>query len=156
MFKFKELPDAILGFAVASPVLSLQKGDRKVTVNISYDTNYSGILSLSNSDIINNIEILCSGEKEWLLGNDAIESITNTNIGLTFVLNFPADFPSIVEYTNELSGNFTTKEPLLRFLIKGNESHKLYTELAKKKIEKIKVDVRVSGLTDLILENDNG
>ncbi|MEW7277044.1 baseplate J/gp47 family protein [Aquimarina sp. 2201CG1-2-11] len=156
---YKELPDAVLGFAVASPLLNLQQGTRTVTVIIKYksrNSNQKIIESFSANEIKQNIEVVCSGEKEWLQDVNSIQSVKNEKNGLTFTLVFPADFSAIMPYTDKLSGGFTTKDPMLRFLIKGDRNYELYEKLAEKEIESVGINVSVTGLTDLMLENDNG
>ncbi len=154
---YPELPNAVLGFSVASPVLNLNQGVRNVVVTINYKKGFKGALDgFSANEIKQNMVVLSSGEKDWLEDVNTIKLVKNEAKGLTFELEFPADFPAILPYHSELSGGFTTKEPMLRFLIKGDRNYKLYKELSERQIENVSVNVSVTGLSELSLENDNG
>ncbi len=91
---YTELPDANLGFAIASSLLNLREGKREVIVKIDYETLSRGVLSYNSdeseetnfttNDFRNNIEIQCSGEEEWL-SDISIKSVSNLDKSLTIL-----------------------------------------------------------------------
>ncbi len=165
---YLELPDAELGFAIASPILKLKGGNRKVEIRFSYKnsgalgttfTNADGTQEFDAfelADFKKNIQVLCSGEEEWLLNEEAIKSVTNSIDSLVLELEFPKEFPAIVSNSEMLSGGFTTNQPIIRFIIKGENNYAFYSKLAEKKIVDMKIGVDVTEMTDFILENDSG
>ncbi|TCI93211.1 baseplate J/gp47 family protein [Tenacibaculum sp. M341] len=165
---YPELPDAELGFAIASPILKLKGGNRTVEIRFSYKnlgalgttfTNADGTQGFDAfelADFKKNIQVLCSGEEEWLLNEEAIKSVTNTTNSLVLKLEFPKEFPAIAPNSEMLSGGFTTNQPIIRFIIKGEDNYAFYSKLAEKKILDMKIDVNVTEMTDFILENDSG
>ena len=153
---YKELPDATLGFSIASSLLSLSEGTRKVTVKIDYEETSIDLLSLTTSEFKNNIEIQCSGEEEWL-SDITLKEISNVDKSLTFSFELAKDFPAIVNYNPEvLLESFDTEFPIARFLIKGDERYKLYQAFSDIAVRNITVTVDVEGITSATIENDNG
>ena len=163
---YEELPDANLGFSIASSLLNLSEGTRKVTVKIDYETSSRGALSY-NSDVNgitnfttnefkNNIEIQCSGEEAWL-SDITLKEISNVDKSLTLSFELAKDFPAIVNYNPDvLLENFDTEFPIARFLIKGGLRYELYQALSEKAVKNITVTVDVEDIISATIENDNG
>lgn len=163
---YKELPDANLGFAIASSLLNLKEGKREVIVKIDYQTLSRGVLNYNSeengttvftaNDFRNNIEIQCSGEEEWL-SDISLKSVSNADKSLTLSFELAKDFPAVVNYNQEvLLESFDTAFPVARFLIKGEKQYDLYQALSEKAIKNITVTVNVEGITSAMIENDNG
>lgn len=153
---YEELPDANLGFSIASSLLNLQEGTREVIVKIDYETSSRGVLDFTTNDFRNNIEIQCSGEEEWL-SDITLKEVVNVDKSLTFSFELAKDFPAIVKYNPEvLLESFDTEFPIARFLIKGNKHYELYQALSEKAVKNITVTVNVAGITTAMIENDNG
>ncbi|WP_299677260.1 baseplate J/gp47 family protein [uncultured Dokdonia sp.] len=163
---YEELPDANLGFSIASSLLNLKEGKRKVTVTIeytkesdralSYNSENNGVTVFTANDFRNNIETQCSGEEEWLSGI-TLGSVSNTSKSLTLSFELAKDFPAVVNYNPEvLLESFNTTFPVVRFLIKGDKRYDLYQALSLKEIQNITVSVDVEGITTAMIENDNG
>lgn len=153
---YKELPDANLGFAIASSLLNLREGKREVIVKIDYETSSRGALGFTTADFRNNIEIQCSGEEEWL-SNISLKNVSNVDKSLTLSFELAKDFPAVVNYNQEvLFERFDTAFPVARFLIKGNKQYDLYQALSERAIKNITVTVNVEGITSATIENDNG
>jgi hypothetical protein len=173
---YKELPDATLGFSIASSLLNLSEGTRKVTVKIDYTkpslnvlnlaaesidlidlaTEPIDILDFTTNDFKNNIEIQCSGEEAWL-SDITLKEISNVDESLTLSFELAKDFPAIVNYNPEvLLESFDTEFPIARFLIRGDKRYELYQALSEIAVKNITVTVDVEGITSATIENDNG
>ncbi len=166
--KFTELQDALVGFAIASPMLQLNEGLRSVSVTISFNEN----LNLkppffSQQDLLDVVTIKYSGEESWsedfklsnsiIPLNKAVSGVFGTELKLVFQI--PKEFPAITSYNSEvLEGGFTTQLPMVRFLINTDKfkGHRLYQSLQGKSVSKIKISVDVKEMVNLTLDSDTG
>ena len=164
---FDELQNAELGFSIASPILNLKEGERKITVQIDFQNNSDKLQDILDLDtttqlrgfLNSNLKVLCSGEEEWLSDID-IDYVSNTVAGRREILKLgvtlPKDFPAIVAYNKDiLFEKFETEYPVIRFIIDGNDRFDLYEALSKKTVKAVEVDVDVKGVKSLVIENDN-
>jgi hypothetical protein len=151
-FGNSELPAAQIGFAVASPVLLLKEGTRTITVNISFENE----MAVPDDDIsANALELYFSGEKEWIgpvaVTPDIISSAENVT-GLRFTCTLDPDQPAVVNFdATQLTGNFTGASPVLQIKI---AQPAFLSFIQKAKVNSVRVDVEVSGVTSLSIEND--
>ncbi|MBD8489283.1 baseplate J/gp47 family protein [Echinicola sp. CAU 1574] len=174
---YDPLDSADLGFAIASPMLALQEGDRNVSISISFKSNFNFSSSeLNDDDLIKLIQVYCSGEKEWLgpfnlskdlaffngTDDDTISSSISGN-QLNCVFSLPSDQEAISQYNQDILGeNINSNYPVVRFLIKTEEEpykqkiHFLFRQLVKKAISNINVKVDVRGVKSLIIDSDTG
>jgi len=169
---YTELGDAKLGFAIASEILSLKEGERNIAITITFKENSKTddpiIKSSTTEDLLANISIFCSGEKEWLGEFKLSENITfktgsqSSSIEenqLKLVFKIPKDSPSIVNYDQKILGeNFSANLPIFRFLINTAEpkGHLLFRNLVLKQLTNIEVRVEVKDVKSLSLESDTG
>lgn len=167
--EFPELPNARLGFALSSEVLELNQGLRNIMLTIDLKT---GLQSVSKAILSSQIEIYLSGEKNWLgpfTIADSVENskgetvfnsaLKNSNKKLQLAVQIPKDEEPVVNYNQAVLGeSFNTALPVCRVLIKTQnpKGHQLYRALVEKEIESINIDVDVSGISGLELENDLG
>ncbi|WP_054509734.1 baseplate J/gp47 family protein [Chryseobacterium sp. ERMR1:04] len=154
---YKELPKAKLGFSVASSLFDLKEGERTVTLTIDFIKNSTQKLqNILNTDIENNIKVLCSGEKEWASGI-VLKCIKNEEERLVLSFTLSKDFPSVVKYNKEvLLETFQTNFPVVRFMIEGEKYYDIYEALSEKLIKNIEIAVDVKGVKSIQIENDNG
>ena len=68
------LPDAQLGFALASEVLYLSEGERNIHIEIDFE-QVPGKNDFN--DLISGVEVYCTGEKKWLGPYKLISSISD-------------------------------------------------------------------------------
>ncbi len=154
---YPSLPNAKIGFSVASPILLLSEGLREVTFSITFNSNLSGF---SKQNLTDSVNVFFSGEKEWIPAQVDINgsSVSGKTLKLKVILSEALD--AIVPYNQEALGEFfTSVNPVARFLLKNEETKKgysLYKTIRKKKVQKIKIDVTVSDMQNLIIENDLG
>ncbi|MCB0457249.1 MAG: baseplate J/gp47 family protein [Flavobacteriaceae bacterium] len=159
------LPTATLGFAIAAPNLLLKEGRRLIQLEYTFNNNI-GAISLSQA--LACIDIYATGEKGWLGPFKAVESIeagyTSSISGkkLTFALEIDKTEEAIVPFNTSVhTGNYNTRQPLLLFQIKTEftafeAGYQLFTSLLEKKIDQVKIEVKVTGVTSLTLKNDVG
>ncbi len=157
---YTELQDAKLGFAIASELFNLQEGERKIDITITFNETFDfkpGLVSLE--DILNNINIFCSGEKNWL---GSFRLITGSSImenQLRLVFQIPKDTAAIVTYNQKNLGEyFATSHPIIRFLINTEnvKGHNIFRNLVTKTINNINIKVAVEDVKSLLLESDSG
>jgi len=161
--KYTELQDAKLGFAIASPLLQLQEGERNIDITITFNEAFTFESEpFTVNDLIDNISLFCSGEKEWLgplqLNNIVAASDISGN-QLRLVFQVSKDIPAIVNYNQKILGeNFSADQPIIRFLIRteNKKGHDLFRNLVTKTIKNINIKVEVKDVTSLLLESDTG
>ena len=135
-----------IGFAVASPILLLKEGERKITFEISFQPATLAALHLTQNDI----KIWLSGEEEWLEAE--IDSLTIWGKILIITASLRTEAGAIVPFNNEvLTGGYHTAHPVAKFVFSDN-----YLPLLKSEIKTFSITVEVSGITNLILQNDLG
>ncbi|MGL4596626.1 MAG: baseplate J/gp47 family protein, partial [Bacteroidia bacterium] len=165
-----------IGFALASPVLAMAEGDRSVTIDIKFlgSVDFNTILFLStspyNSDlpsriklaIRNAIELNFSGEEEWIQPTSIGEVFFSTDrTTLTIHATVSEGQKTIVGYNAEvLKQNFKTALPLVKCTLKTSASFSDYFVsqqiLEQITIASIKINTVVTGIRNLILQNDEG
>ena len=166
-----ELPDARLGFALASPVLNLKEGTRTIYVNMIFQNVLQAIPDIK---VFSYLSVYLSGEKKWLgpfdvktLADRDIEPKTKRKghseqekqIGLNFKIELDKSVAPIVAYNSGILGErFTTTEPVMRFIIdtQSDEGYSFCSHFSKLKLKSISLSVDVEGMKGLELENDLG
>jgi len=170
--KFTELPDATIGFAIASPLFLLKEGLRTVQIILNFenqtiDTGHK-LTDFSSGMPDNIFSIYGSGEEEWVgplslkTTSDPVtemrtQVVSNNQLVISFQLD--KDMPAIISYDkNVLEDDFRTTYPLIRFNINTSESDgvKFHRALVNRILSSITVQVDVQEATSLHLENDNG
>ncbi len=154
-----KLPPANLGFALASPVLLLNEGQRVITVTM--DLAFSGEVDYSAfTGLANHLVVLLTGEKEWVAPVVKVEKAPNANDPqFEFEVTVDSAEKAIVAYDSALhSENYNTDAPVMRVLLQTEEGsgYKAWQALSNAIISKCTIKVNVSGLKDLVLENDEG
>lgn len=164
-----------IGLAIAASVLNLEGGNRKISLNLTFqDSSLSGFIEVLGSiaaekntdkdsafeDLFqNSLEVYLSGKKEWIL----IENYSATgpsqweNNTLTIYFELAEGKPSITEYNPKVhGGSFDTDFPVLKILLRHQDSHFIYSFVKQLELEVIKLDVEVEGLKSLNLFNQAG
>ena len=159
------LPTANLGFAIAAPTLALKEGRRLVKLECTFKKN---IDTFNLAQALQAIEIYATGEKAWLgpfYASESIETGYTSSISgkkLTLSLEIDKTEEAIVAYDKKIhEGAYATNEPLFVFNIKTEASiyeagYQFYKTLLEKKLDKVKIDIKVEGVTSLNLKNDVG
>ena len=157
-YDFPNLPNAKLGFAIASPILLLKEGERTITFTITLGK--ASKKSVTADDFENGIELLLSGEKEWIPASITTTESSLIGSKLKIIATLSAASAAVIPYKKEvLLENFNSTNPIARFLFKsgeGTQGYKLYNILNNNQVSEIKIDVDVKEMQELILENDLG
>lgn len=163
------MPEARLGFALASKQLLLTEGLRTITVEISFNGSLSyantgiDITALQNAD---NYQFLLTGAKDWLEISDTKISVNLSGAesfnSVQFTLTLPAEFAAIANYSSKIhKGTYDTSSPVLTIILPNyqpdaNENYwqNLYAVYSKAVVKKIAVNVNVEGMQNITLHND--
>ncbi|WGH74157.1 baseplate J/gp47 family protein [Tenacibaculum tangerinum] len=158
-----ELPDAEVGFAIASPMLLLQEGDRTVTITIDFKNNFEAN-TFNVSELLQTVQLFGSGKEKWIeptlvaINNVNDGALVTTNqISFKFTLGYDAD--ALVGYNEEfLLKKYNTSHPLVRFVfdVSTTEGYDFYRFLAGNALEKVTIKTAVKGVQSATVENDNG
>ena len=147
---------ADIGFAIASPLLFLSEGERRIDMLFTFSdpvpAEVNGLVMAQTFDIQ-----LSIGDG-WITGtfedynSFTTELLTEYQIGIT--VTFSAAQPAITAYNKEIhGGRFNTIWPLMKILLKDHSCYDLLHDL---KLQNIGLTVHVSGLKTLVLQNDQG
>lgn len=160
-----ELPNATLGFAIASPILSLAEGKRSVEMSFTFDKN----LSILTPDIIKEcLNIQLTTAKKWVdvaeiktsiavSGGSYTTSVSGKTMKIAFQLDENVD--AITGYNSKIYGEeFLTELPVAKFYLDTSTSngYDAYKSLAENKLASITIKVDVQNIQNAVLENDNG
>jgi hypothetical protein len=148
---------ADIGLALASPVLWLQEGTRTITVslNLRADDDFDLPTSVRNQAL----QIYLSGEEEWLGPYHSTPSLRKVSgrFQLQFVLNLPASEKPVAYYNGAvLDGNFRSIFPIMKVVPDTSSSSYLNALLQGVSLETAKIDVEVTDIQSLSLQNDQG
>lgn len=155
-FGNEKLPAVEVGFGIASPVLRMKEGDRKVIVSLTLENINSSVINDTN--LKGAFEVFITGEKSWLGPYEIAPSINQAGI-LNFNFTVPVTGKAIIDYNATVHGyHYTTQSPVIQVLLKTRVANQAigYADLEGVKIKKAKIAVEVSGITSLSLEGDNG
>lgn len=167
---YPELPDAKLGFAIASSTLNLAEGDRHVVAEVTFQ---SATDNFTANQLLSNIEVYYTGEEGWVgpltVSLDSVEMNLNTGVNavfqtgfssqkLTLVTTLDYEKAPLVPYNKDLhEANYTTAQPIMRYVVKTNtpDGYSIYKNFTKQ-ISKVDIKILVEGMRDLVLESDTG
>jgi hypothetical protein len=168
LMELPELPEAKLGFAVASSVMRLAEGKREIIVKFSFTTALEN--TIDPIDLKDAIDVYLTGEKGWVgpfkpivvvdtaTGLNTASRVDGKDIYLNIELD--PDVVAIADYAQAIHGEqFSTTNPVARFLFKTTteENYDVYSTFAgKRELESVTVGVEVSGAKNLIIESDAG
>ncbi|MCD0470422.1 baseplate J/gp47 family protein [Flavobacterium sp. JAS] len=159
------LPNAALGFAVASPILSLAEGKRSVEMSFTFE---STITNVTQAIIIDCLSLQLTTAKKWFdlpippsVTLRPSETYTTSAIGKVLKIVFQLDesVDAITGYDPKIYGEeFVTDLPVAKFNldITKDNGYDLYKSLAENKLEKIDINIDVQNIKNTVLENDNG
>ena len=155
-----------IGFAIASPLLFLAEGQRKIELVLTTDFESE---EASPIDVKDQISIILSGAEEWveasfLSGDKAQLELIDSTWVLALSVHLKVSQPAIVAYNDEIfAENINTKWPLLKVLINANDPNidALYKDLINVSVENVNLTVEIDGeeedtpgIQNLIVQND--
>ncbi|HEY9195383.1 MAG TPA: baseplate J/gp47 family protein, partial [Mucilaginibacter sp.] len=154
-FGNKSWPTASMGFAFASKVLLMSEGDRTVTLTL----NFTGLDTIDVTALTQQFKVFLTSEKEWIQADfPATGAFTLASQQLVVKVNIPAKAKAIVPYNQAVhKENYKTTSPVIRLLMNVQDNaYPVYLALSKAKLANVKIDVQVTGMKNLAVENDNG
>lgn len=144
------LSPARIGFALASPVLRLGEGTRRVEAKVALK-NASVELTEFGGSVF---EAYVTGPKGWLGPIPVDGARQGDTLSLAFTLD-PGS-PPVVDFDPEAHGqDFGTHAPIVQFHLKTDGTMR-YDALSALRIGKASIGVEVDALKTLELENDGG
>lgn len=167
---FLELPDANIGFAVSSKVLNMAEGTRHAQFNISFGQSIGNI---DEQDLLQVLKVNYTNEDGWSEDLDlqlshnvtiyqgatnystSVETSTNN---ITLLVELPDDLEPTAIYNEAIHMlNIDADQPVFRFKLDTNSQVGLnvYREFIKR-VNSIDIDVHVTGIQTLELDNDLG
>ncbi|MBL1179243.1 baseplate J/gp47 family protein [Pantanalinema sp. GBBB05] len=149
-----QLPLAEVGFAIASPVLRMQEGTRQVTLTLTLDrVDTAKINSVTLQEAF---EVFITGEKSWIGPTIVSPKLTGGNT-LTIEFAVPASEKAVVDYNAAIHGYaYTAQAPIVQVFLRGDNARLHYGDLQEIRLLRSRVNVSVTGITALHLENDDG
>ena len=148
----RTMVDSKIGFAFASPLLLLSEGKRTVTLYL----HYQGTTEVPLQETLREAFIVSfSGPEAWtepmVIDGKLEQSI------LTLTVNISETAPPVVRYDAEVLGErFDTKWPVMRVWLNTDLDLYPYPWLEKAMLDKARLEVKVEGMRNLILQNDEG
>lgn len=146
--------EANLGFAIASPVLLMAEGRREIQITLHLKNSTGDFPAGHHLGFALNAEI--TGEDGWLTPDFFIARLINNGVDqptldITLIVEESAE--QIVAADTTLHPNTPQSPwPVVRFLLKGDSGH--YEVLDGLQVELVKISVDVTGVKDLIVQNE--
>ncbi|WP_130733219.1 baseplate J/gp47 family protein [Flavobacterium sp. J27] len=162
---YPELPNATLGFAIASPILVLKEGKRSIEFVFTFKNN---ITNTTINQVINNTTIYLTTQKGWFqvpvisssvtvkTGSPFVTSVQNKTLKIAFQLDENVD--AITNYNSKIFGTgFNDELPLAKFIINTAtiDGYELYRSLVVNTLKEVTINVDVQNIKSVVLENDN-
>lgn len=162
-----ELPNAVLGFAVASPILLLEKGKRSVQLSFTFQDNITP--ALTPAIIKECFSIQLTTAKKWLeiseialslpvkSGANYTTAITGKTLNIAFLLDESND--AVTGYDPKVFGEeFATTLPVAKFYLDTTEAngYDVYKSFAENQLVDLVINVDVQNIPYVTLENDHG
>lgn len=143
---------AAIGFAIASPLLFLKEGERKIDILFTFTENLSA--EVNELVMADTFSIQLSGAEGWIQGTLETYSGNPQEEQMGLSVSFDTAQPAITAYNKEmLGGRFNTSWPLMKILLKDHDSYDLLYAL---ELVTVDLTVSVTGAKDLVLQNDQG
>ena len=152
-FGSDQMPEANIGFAIASNELLLADGTRTITLNVNY---VGTTLPTTIGDIM---EIWFSGEEGLFKpASDPVLEASNGQFIITIILD--PEEPAVVPFNQEvLEENLGTQLPVMKVLLKNSAAippEPTINVLKDMVITSLELGVVVTGITDLVAFSDLG
>ena len=153
-FGYENLPLAEVGFAIASPVLRMREGERKITVRLTL--NGVDSTRLNTPSLEGAFDAYITGEKNW--ASLDIVSLTLSPAGiLQLEFAVPETEKAVIDYDAAIHGySYTAHAPIVQVLLRAASTKIGYEDFRGVTLQKARVSVDVSAVTSLNLESDGG
>lgn len=151
-----ELPNASLGFAIASSLLLLKEGTRTIDMKLQFQNSLPANL---DELAIKCISVYFSGQKKWLGPFSLIPTTATSASELIFKLELDKKTEAVSAYNQAVLGeHFSTADPVLRFLIDTGtaDGYAFATAFSANSLKSATLKVDVKEMTAIGIENDLG
>lgn len=164
---------ANIGFAVASPALYLKEGKREIDLVIHFENSafdalinhiytFSKYLNISQKEMVVkafleafNIELTAS--ENWIAIKRYVVTLDEKNKALVVKFDVTADQDAIVGFQKDIHNDaYNTLYPVLKVSLNNNSYIYPYTLLKDGNITQVAVNTKVSGVKDLVIQNNVG
>ncbi|WP_257670734.1 baseplate J/gp47 family protein [Parapedobacter tibetensis] len=149
-------PTPDVGFAIASNLLFLAEGERRIEISIRFQTALKSAVLMKPGDAVAAFKIWLTGEKGWV----AVEALTAYNEAkrtLSLSIELDMNMESIVPYTEKIhQKGISSGLPMLLACFDQQHSPVTYDALSSNKVATMTIQVGVTGAKDLALSNDVG
>ncbi|MEJ2596084.1 MAG: baseplate J/gp47 family protein, partial [bacterium] len=144
---------ADIGFAIASPILFLAEGERKITIKFTLPSAVPAT-SLAHDHFV----VRLSGEKEWIIPESDAGDITQlSGTQLTITRTIDESQEAVIAYDQEtLLSPYETNWPVVQVLLNTEKIYNpfIYKTLKSLKPTQVEISVDVTGVKTLVLQND--
>jgi hypothetical protein len=161
-----KMPEAEIGFAIASHYLLLSGGNRIVRVffapasDIAWDSNDIAVMLTTEEGWLEKIPEIAypEGDSPWIPIKNEAGIIMGYEPVFNLKITMDGGDPAVVPYSSEVHGyNFETDLPVLIVKLKHNtDTYYKYSKLKDVVIRQINLNVSVEGLKELAVSNDFG
>jgi hypothetical protein len=147
-FGSQKMPETQIGFAIASPVLQMKEGIRKVKVYLSSDN--AQFTNLQGAFIF---DVMLTSEKGWTKAYSTSSKFESGKLVIEFTI--PKTELAIINYDPSVhGGNYQTIAPIAQFIWHGDSRN--YPDFSTFVIKDACIEIQNSAITSLHLENDDG
>lgn len=151
----KKASVARAGFAIASNLLYLKEGTRKITVTVDFAEDITE-LSVSAFDL-NCFSAELTGKKDWHIP-EAVSVAFPSKTQLQFTISLSPDDPAIIPYDESIhKAKMKVALPVLKIYLMQEVHNSIpYGLLSSKQVSSLSVRADVSDVKDLMLSSDSG
>ncbi len=144
------MPQATVGFAVASHYLLLAEGTRTITLSFSV-TGITTAFSLAAD-----VDCLLTGLEGWF--NAPVTAFSGSGTAMSLTITLDGGLPAVTPYVAKVHGfAFVTDLPIMRIVLKHrSDANFVYATLEAIRVQAMSLTVAVIGLKSLALSNDFG
>ncbi len=150
------MTEANIGFAITSPVLVMAEGNRVIDLVLDLNTTKENFPADHSVAFALTAEI--TGEEGWIKPKNFRAEMIKANVDITTLkINFTIDESeaAIIALDSELHASGPRSDwPVIRFLLIGESGH--YEVLEGLSVAKCSITVDVSGVKNLLVNNDSG
>jgi hypothetical protein len=154
-FGHSALPEAAVGFALASPLLRLAEGRREITVTLELQDRAA---TLSAPALAASLRAHLSGPQGWIGPLPVSAALQSTQQGLQCRLGctLGSELPAVVDIDGKrFTQRFPTGAPVLQFTLAAGATLP-FGAFDSVEIRAATLEVTVDGLRGLVLSNDQG
>jgi hypothetical protein len=154
----RTMGDALLGFAVASPVLRMAEGERSVYLIFPSETKPD--LDKPAGEYFRAIITSDSGWHEAEVADPTSADLSKhdgAGIGLILKIKLGNGEPPVADFDPDLhEGQFAADSPVLKIELLAQDDRHPYHDLRNFRINGCRIAVSVAGASSLVLQNDLG